>query len=287
MWFLYAFSAAFSESLNSLSSKFQIAKYDVGILAWAQRAFGLLIILPFALLHPWPSLNTTFWFATLASAVLNFLASLLYFRALRLAPLSVLAPIVTLTPVILLVTSPLITKEFPSLIGIGGVIISVVGAYILQSNLRTEGFWRPLTSLIRDPGPREMLGVAVLWGFSSPLDKIGVVNSSPLVYSAVIHMLLCAAFVPLLLRSKSKMDLFRWKGLWRFATVGIFSGLTAIFQMTAISLTHVAYVISVKRTSALFGIAWGKLFFKEAETRRRFIGGAIMLAGTILILFAE
>ncbi len=287
MWFLYAFAAAFSESLNSLAGKFQIAKYDIGILAWAQRAFGLLILLPFAFFITWPSLNTTFWLATLGSAILNIIASLLYFKALRLAPLSLLAPIVTLTPVILLVTSPLMTKEIPSLVGILGVIVSVIGAYILQSNLRNEGFWRPLTSLVRDPGPRNMLGVAVLWGFSSPLDKIGVVNSSPLVYSTIIHILLCVAFVPLLLRSKFKMELFQWNGLWRFATVGVFSGLTSIFQMTAISLAHVAYVISVKRTSSLFGIVWGKMLFKEKEIQRRFLGGAIMLAGTILILFAK
>ena len=53
--------------------------------------------------------------------------------------------------------------------------------------------------------------------------------------------------------------------------------------MVAISMTIVPNVITVKRTSALFGIVWGKLFFKEQNIKERLLGAIIMLLGVLLI----
>lgn len=48
-------------------------------------------------------------------------------------------------------------------------------------------------------------------------------------------------------------------------------------------MTIVPNVITVKRTSALFGIMWGKIFFKEKEIKERFIGTLVMILGVVLI----
>lgn len=53
--------------------------------------------------------------------------------------------------------------------------------------------------------------------------------------------------------------------------------------MTAITLALVAYVISLKRLSTVFGVLWGKLLFKEKDFKDRLIGAVIMAAGVILI----
>jgi uncharacterized membrane protein len=53
--------------------------------------------------------------------------------------------------------------------------------------------------------------------------------------------------------------------------------------MSALNLTLVAYVISIKRTSAVLAVLWGMLFFGESDIRQRFIGASIMLAGLVLI----
>lgn len=67
------------------------------------------------------------------------------------------------------------------------------------------------------------------------------------------------------------------------APIGICSGLSSAFQMIAISLTIVPNAIAVKRLSILFGVIWGRLFFKETNIRERLAGAVIMVLGVILI----
>ena len=43
-------------------------------------------------------------------------------------------------------------------------------------------------------------------------------------------------------------------------------------------------MIAVKRTSLLFGILYGALFFREPGLARRLPAGALMVAGVALIL---
>jgi uncharacterized membrane protein len=64
----------------------------------------------------------------------------------------------------------------------------------------------------------------------------------------------------------------------------MFSAAALICQMTAISLTLVAYVISVKRMSIMFGVIFGALIFKEQGLRERLAGVIIMQAGVVVIL---
>lgn len=65
--------------------------------------------------------------------------------------------------------------------------------------------------------------------------------------------------------------------------IGLFGGLTAICQMTAISLTLVAYVIAIKRTSAIMGVLFGSAVFKEEGLSERLAGVVVMVVGVLFI----
>ena len=57
--------------------------------------------------------------------------------------------------------------------------------------------------------------------------------------------------------------------------------------MTAISLTLVANVSTIKRTSSIFAILWGKFFFHEENIKERLAGAVIMIIGVALILLSK
>jgi len=65
--------------------------------------------------------------------------------------------------------------------------------------------------------------------------------------------------------------------------IGFFCALTVIFQMLAVSLTLVAHVIAIKRTSTLLSVLWGFLIFKETGLKERLLGAGIMVVGVLLI----
>ncbi len=59
--------------------------------------------------------------------------------------------------------------------------------------------------------------------------------------------------------------------------------MTVASQMTALSLTLVAYVIAIKRTSAVFSVILGWAIFRERGFKARLLGSSIMLLGVIAI----
>jgi uncharacterized membrane protein len=68
-----------------------------------------------------------------------------------------------------------------------------------------------------------------------------------------------------------------------FLMIGLSSALMIIFHFLAISLTEVAYMISVKRTSLIFSVLYGKLLFNEEAISDRLLGSSVMLIGVLLI----
>ena len=54
-------------------------------------------------------------------------------------------------------------------------------------------------------------------------------------------------------------------------------------HFTALSMTDVAYMISVKRTSLIFSVIYGKFLFGEKNTGERLLGSVLMVAGVVLI----
>jgi drug/metabolite transporter (DMT)-like permease len=235
--------------------------------------------------HSFQTVNVNFWEALIATVSLNTIASILFTKALKNSPLSLTLPITTFTPVFLLITSPIILGEFPKPLGIIGILSVVVGSYILNLSKRVHGVFEPLLAIFKDEGPRLMLIVAIIWSITSNIDKIVVINSNPLLatFSITLGLAILLTFVLFVKNISIKNILKNSKIL---APIGLASGASLAFQMTAISMTLVANVISIKRTNALFGTLWGKMFFKEENIGERISGTIIMILGVILIAFS-
>lgn len=282
-WLVFSILNAFFESLSNAFGKSGAQKINVLSVSWAQRFFSLFIILPLVIFtNSFQQVNHTFWIAVFATSSLNTITSLLFVKAIKDSPLSLTLPIVTLTPIFLLITSPIIVGEFPKLLGVLGIISTVIGSYILNLSKRAHSPIEPLLSIVKEEGPRLMLIVAFIWSITSNIDKIAIRNSNPILFS-LTSTLIILFFLTIILLFKRTSFSSILKGSMVLAPIGLASGLSYVFQMTAISLTIVPNVITVKRTSALFGIIWGKIFFKEKNIKERLIGTVIMILGVILV----
>lgn len=284
LWLPFALLNAFSESVSNALGKRGALKIDILSVAWSQKFFALFILIPLAIItHSFIPVNGTFWLALLATSALNTITSILFVKAIKDSSLSLTLPIVTLTPLFLLITSPLLIGEFPKPLGVLGILSTVVGAYILNLTQKVHGVFEPILSIYKERGSRLMLIVALIWSVTSNIDKIAVKNSNPLLFSLASTVLILF-FLTVVLKVKKTSFETIFKSSRILAPIGIASGLSTAFQMIAISLTLVPNVITVKRTSAIFGIAWGKLFFKEENIKERLIGAVIMVLGVVLIL---
>ncbi len=259
-------------------------------------AVGVVILLPILWLAGGvPTISPGFWWALLVGGGLNILAFTLYIRAIKLADLSLTVPLVTLTPLFLLVTSPIIVQEWPTWADGVGVVLLVIGSYVLNlnSNLSSVDSLRggdrrsalsPLLAMAHNPGSRLMLCVAFIWSITSNFDKIGVVNSSPLFWAIALFTTIAGGMVPFVFRNGLSSGLRPLTKQWRL--IGITGGFNAIaitFQMLALPLAPVAQVIAVKRMSALLSVLFGHFFFGEKEMEKRLLGASIMVVGVVIM----
>jgi len=282
-WAVLSFLTAISEATKDLFSKKGLQKIDEYIVAWSLRIFSLIFLLPLLFFIEIPVVDKTFFFALLIGGSMDVITSVLYMKAIKSSPLSVTIPMITFTPVFLLITSPIILGEFPTAFGLLGIFLIVFGSYFLNIKEIRKGFSKPLKALVNEKGPVIMLCVAFIWSISANIDKIGVQHSNPVFWVIAINIFLSIALFPIVyIKSRKNLNKIS-KNAKMLLPIGLFSALGLVFQMTAITMTIVPYVISIKRISAIISVIYGFVFFKEKDIKQRFFGASIMILGVILI----
>lgn len=287
LWFLLALSVAFLQSIKDVYNKTQLQKFDEYIICCSLTFFTSVFLTPLLFFIEIPQLGNNFWWALFVSGFLNAIAYTVYLKAIKISDLSIIAPITTFTPLFLLITSPLIVGEFPNLIGVLGVLLIVVGSYLLNIKEKHKGYLAPFRAIIIDKGSRLALLVAFIWSITSNFDKVGVQNSSPIFWAISIFFTISILLLPMVLL-KSRQHLYKVKIGWlKLAFYGMLNSLAMGCQMVAINLTLVAYVIAVKRTSAVFSVVLGNIILKEEGIKERLLGAGIMVFGVFLITCSQ
>lgn len=283
VWFICSILTAFFESIKDIFSKENLKNIDEYIVSWSLTLFALPFLVPFLFFIRIPHLGNQFWTALFFGGSLNVIATILYMKAIKYSDLSLTVPIIAFTPLFLLITSPLIVGEFPKFLGLIGIVLIVAGSYILNIKEKHKGYLAPFGALLKERGAKLMLVVAFIWSITSNFDKVGVENSSPIFWIIAIDTFITLVMAPIVFY-KSQRNLNQISvSLITLIPIGLFGALTAIFQMKALTLTYVAYVISIKRTSAIMSVFFGHLIFNEKGIEERLIGALTMILGVLFI----
>jgi drug/metabolite transporter (DMT)-like permease len=287
MWLLFAFLTAFFTSLQDIISKRISGRVSPYVTAWALSFFSVPF---FAVLFIWerPVIHHAgFWPALLACTIILTVSGVFFFKSIEASDLSLTVPLLSFTPLLLLVTSPLIVGEFPRPMGIVGMVFIVLGCYLLFYRPDQEDILAPFRRLLKAKGSRYMLIVAILYSIGGNIDKIGMRASSPLTWSIALNALVALVLGMLMLRKvKDARAQVRREWPWLMA-IGLCMALMMMFQMNALKLAIVPYVIAIKRTSVIMSSLWGVWFLKERGGRERLLAVLFMVAGVFVISFAN
>jgi drug/metabolite transporter (DMT)-like permease len=288
-WLPLTLLCAFSLASADAMTKARLGDYSARELTFVRLTLAGLLVAPLLFTRPLPELPLQFWYWLGAIVPLEIAAMLLYMRAIRDYPLSETLPYLAFTPVFVTVTGYLLLNEALSLQGLLGILLVVAGAWLLnfrQASLTAWRSWlRPLSHIFRHPGSLSMLGVALLYSFTAVGGKGAMQYMPPEQFGPFYFLVVGLALVPLLgLVSPAKLTRIFRNPLPVFATAGLM-GLMVITHFIALEKVEVAYMISVKRTSLLFGILYGALLFKERSVGSHLLAGGVMIAGVALIAF--
>lgn len=284
LWFIFALlTAFFHATTDALIKKFltkNVNDYLVMWIRWAAAVPFLFIVLFFIEI---PRLSLSFWWILLITLILEITALILYVKALKVSPLSLTIPFLALTPVFLIATSFILLGEVPNMAGVTGILLVVLGAYLLNAHTIKGGWLQPFKAICKERGSVLIIIVAFIYSFTANLGKILIQKSNPLFFSWFYFVVLSTCFFPIAF-TKAKPDFKQIIINKKLVLLtGIVAALAAVSHMLAISLAIVPYVISIKRTSMVFSILYGYFLFREKNIRERLLGSVVMLIGVAVI----
>jgi drug/metabolite transporter (DMT)-like permease len=283
-WFFLSLLAALSLATSDALTKKFFSNLPPLLMGLARLGYAVPWLLAALLFIPWVIPDTTFWFCIAIGLPMEALAFYCYMKALKVSPLSLTVPFLAFTPGFIVLTGWIILGEEISPGGFWGIILIITGAYFLNLSKTRYGLLDPLMAIFREPGSRLMLLVSFLYAFTSTIGKLAIIHSNPyffgIIYNIALAMLL-TLFLPMAASAEPVKNFFRRPLIGLI--LGALVATTIFSHMLAISMTNVAYMISLKRTSLLFGVLYGALWFKEEKIAERLTGAIIMISGVFLI----
>ena len=285
-WIMVGLCCAFFAACCDTVSKFIMRDNDEWLTGAGMLVGALALLSPLFFIVDFKAITRELALLLAVTLPLEALAYYLFLTAIRLSPLSLTVPLLSFTPAVTILTSWLALGEEIGPVGMFGVGLVTIGAYVLNLDPERLSFLGPLKAVSSEPGARRMLLVSLIWALTSTLGKGGVNIYGAIEFGLLLTGLLTAVFVVVaavrLLRGDSVL-------VMENRTIGFFSlgsvvmAIQEITHFVAISMAPVAYMISVKRISMVIAVIFGWLFFREQNIRWRLMGAMIMLSGVTII----
>ncbi|GMF54956.1 unnamed protein product [Phytophthora fragariaefolia] len=241
-----------------------------------------------------PPLNHLFWTSVCISGCINIITSYLYNRAIQISTLSATVPFLSFTPAFLVIVAFLVLGEVPTVSGVLGISIAVMGGFWLQgAQDQRASKDLLLDSSNASKGSMYTILVAFLWSISNVFDKIGVQNSTPLVYGATIQVIVAGGSYVLQKMRVGGEELYvpigqEVKIPWKFVTLaGVTSVVAYYINLVATQHLEVSYVIAIKRSGCIWSVLMGRFLFRERNLRKKIPSILLMVLGVVCIVMGK
>lgn len=277
---------------NPLANVFQkqLTQRTADPLFITSATYGLLTLfcLAFSAHLQFTGLSPLFWQSILLTSILAMFGNVFLVKALHIGDLSVLGPINAYKAVIGMVVSIFLLNEIPDWWGLGGIILIIVGSYIVlgHDQQRSGLSWRSVgTSLFQRPEVKLRLAALVFSAIDGVFLKKAILVSTPATaffYWCSLGFLFTFVWVLLTLRKqwRQQVDLLVAHKL-TYVALCLAVGITQLASNVALAGMPVGYALSLFQTSALISVLFGYQFFKEQGIVRKLIG--VMVIGAVLI----
>lgn len=260
----------------------KLAGFNPNFLTWVRMASAVPVLAVLVTVFSgWSLPPPNFWLIIVCILLpLEILLAFVGTKSVQIAPLSLIAPLGAFSSIFLIPIGYVVLGELPTPIGVLGVLLIVVGSFILGWQKGAGKIRYGLRNILQEPGSYLALAGAFIAAIAVTVTKLTFHYASPLLAAFYISAAMAAVLSPLLFSQSQKALRLR---LLDLAGLSIMSGGGIALHNVGLSLIPAVYYISVKRLSAVIGVVLGRIFFGEDHTMERLLGAAIMVVGVILI----
>ena len=267
MWFYDALFFA----VWSAISVFIIKKLTVKIPPSPLLLFSFLFTLPWMLLiilltGGFPKVEPSFFLFMLASAILDILAFSWYYKSIKISPISLVGPISSFSPVFTTIIALFTLHEIPNNLKLLGIVLVVIGSYLLNLKDVKKGIFIPLVMLFKNKGITLALYANFLWALTPIFQKQAIFQThptSPLVASFMGFVLATLYFLVTNLKSFKKYKTDIKNNLPLFIIFGVGGAIAQLAAYSAFEQSNLGYVTAVMKLSGLFTVIIGGLFLRK------------------------
>lgn len=292
LWAILSILAGFFVALSDALNKKYLSSQGAYVMLFARTFGSLPFLIPVFLYFLLTKKALAFFtpsFLLVVSLLLSLemIATVFYMKGIKASPLSASLPFLSFTPVFVVLTGYLILGERVSHAGFAGILLIVLGSYFIHLPER-KSLFDPFFRIYKEKGSRYLLITAFIYGITSVLGKKALLLSEPVFFASFYFSALGIAG---LIFAKAfggirASELCR-TSLREVLLVGGTQALMCLSHMLALSLVETAYMIALKRTSILFAVILGYLFFQERYISFRLTGAFLMLLGVVIITFGK
>jgi drug/metabolite transporter (DMT)-like permease len=254
------------------------------VVMWLALLAGGLVFLPVMLASPVPQ---TIWPFVAASGVVECAYYLLLTYAYGQADFSQVYPLARgAAPALLAVWAAVALREYPSLTGIAGIALIVLGLVPVGGG---DVWWKWGGPGFRSRGVAAAFGVALCVSVYSLIDGVAVRRTSAAPYTVAIILASVALMAPLiLLRSGGRAVLMELRTQTvRIVAAGVLMMVAYTLVLRAYAVTPLAYAGAVREVGVVIAALAGWLWLGERFGARRLIGAAAVFLGILVLAFAR
>ena len=275
--------AGLGDALRDALSKRASSSLPRPLISWSYALCALPFFIPSLAANVPDSLPPYIWVLLGFVTCCHVVGGLMLVKALSLSDLSLCVPMTAFTPVFLLVLAPLLTGDLPSTAGVVGAVLVTLGSYVLHLDRARTGILEPFQALLRESGPRIMLGLALLWTVTACVDRVVVQTVNRTFWGSAQLCAIALAMIPIVIKQGGFARALPKRSFVSLLSIGGCNALSLGAYLFALQVAPVHHVLCLKRMSILFSVVLGRALFQEQFLAERFPGAALMLAGVAVI----
>ena len=246
-----------------------------------------LVCLFIAAFIQWPVLPRQFWIYSILGGIVGALGNGFLVKALQYGDLSILGPINSYKSVVGIMVGIILLGEIPNLWGILGIALIIYGSYFVLDTT-TERF---SLALLKKRDIQYRLWAMILTAIEAVFVKKVILSSSTIMafmswccFGAVFSFVLLFIYRR---EINKEVKIISNRYIGKFAALIVCIGTMQLTTNYTFEHLAVGYSLSLFQLSTIVSVLLGYRFFKELDIRKKLIGSAIMIIGSIVIILLK
>jgi drug/metabolite transporter (DMT)-like permease len=243
-----------------------------------------IVCIVFAIHVHWKDLPTQFWLYSILGGIAGASGNGFLVKALQKGALSVLGPINSYKSIVGMIVGIFLLGEIPGIWGIFGIALIIYGSYFVLDTTEEKFSW----ALLKKQEIQFRLWAMILTAIEAVFVKKVILASSTTI--AFISWCWFGAFFSFLLlfvyrlNVKREIQQINYTDLSKNALLIVCIGTMQFTTNYAFDHMPVGYALALFQLSIIVSVLLGHRIFKEEDIRKKLIGSAIMIAGSVVII---